>query len=144
MVFTASHYCYGNVVIDYLDPTGEYIHHRLFRQHCHFIPPYGPYVKDLRIIDRDPSQMVLVDNAAYSYVFQKDNGIPILPYYSGSDDFELMALLKFLKGTNDIEDVRDRNRQIFKLEKYNPYSSCIELVEGLYAAQRATGPLEKV
>ena len=69
--------------------------------------------------------MVLVDNAAYSYVFQKENGIPILPYYSGSDDFELMALLKFLKGTNDVDDVRVRNRQIFKLDQYNSYSSCI-------------------
>ena len=69
--------------------------------------------------------MVLVDNAAYSYVFQKENGIPILPYYSGSDDFELMALLKFLKGTNDVDDVRVRNRQIFKLDQDNSYSSCI-------------------
>ncbi len=71
IVFTASHYCYGNVVIDYLDPKEEYIHYRLFRQHCHFIPPHGPYVKDLRMIDRDLSKTVLVDNAAYSYAFQK-------------------------------------------------------------------------
>ena len=25
IVFTASHPCYANVVIDYLDPTGKYI-----------------------------------------------------------------------------------------------------------------------
>ncbi len=29
--------------------------------------------------------MVLVDNAPYSYFFQTENGIPILPYYSGPD-----------------------------------------------------------
>ena len=36
--------------------------------------------------------MVLVDNAAYSYAAQPDNGIPILPYYHGKSDFELKAL----------------------------------------------------
>lgn len=56
----------------------------------------GPYVKDLRIIDREPSQMVLVDNAAYSYLFQQDNGVPIIPYYNGSQDFELKALQTYL------------------------------------------------
>jgi len=29
--------------------------------------------------------MVMVDNAPYSYIFQPENGIPILPYYSGED-----------------------------------------------------------
>ena len=95
MVFTASHPCYANVVIDYLDPTGQLVHHRLFREHC-YLMNNGPYVKDLRIIDRQPSKMVLVDNAAYSYVFQLDNGIPILPYYSGEHDFELKALQTYL------------------------------------------------
>lgn len=31
--------------------------------------------------------MILVDNAAYSYAFQIDNGIPIIPYYEGKIDF---------------------------------------------------------
>lgn len=31
--------------------------------------------------------MVLVDNAAYSYAYQLDNAIPILPYYKGKNDF---------------------------------------------------------
>lgn len=29
--------------------------------------------------------MVLVDNAAYSYAKQIENGIPIMPYYDGKD-----------------------------------------------------------
>jgi CTD small phosphatase-like protein 2 len=45
------------------------------------------YCKDLRIINRDMDSMVLVDNAAYSYATQLDNGIPILPYYHGKADF---------------------------------------------------------
>lgn len=45
------------------------------------------YIKDLRIINRNLSEVVLVDNAAYSYAFQLENGIPILPYYEGTNDF---------------------------------------------------------
>ena len=45
------------------------------------------HVKDLRVIDRLLTDMVLVDNAAYSYIYQMDNGIPILPDYHGNTDF---------------------------------------------------------
>jgi CTD small phosphatase-like protein 2 len=41
------------------------------------------YVKDLRIINRAMADMILVDNAAYSYNYQLDNGVPILPFYHG-------------------------------------------------------------
>ena len=34
--------------------------------------------------------MVLVDNAGYSFAFQVENGIPILNYYEGRDDKELL------------------------------------------------------
>jgi len=43
------------------------------------------YVKDLRVIDRNLNDMVLIDNAAYSYAFQLENGVPILSYYEGQD-----------------------------------------------------------
>lgn len=35
--------------------------------------------------------MVLVDNSPLSYLYQRDNGIPILPY-AGGEDTELLAL----------------------------------------------------
>jgi CTD small phosphatase-like protein 2 len=34
IVFTASHECYANVVLDHLDPKREFISHRLFRSQC--------------------------------------------------------------------------------------------------------------
>ena len=52
----------------------------------------GMYTKDLRIFDRPLSQLVLIDNAAYSYAWQVDNGIPIIPFYDHKDDRELEAL----------------------------------------------------
>jgi CTD small phosphatase-like protein 2 len=82
-------------VINYLDPRREYVSHRLYRRNCQCIEE-GYYIKDLRVLGRDLSRVVLVDNAAYSYCFQVANGIPILPYYEGSNDFELGALKEYL------------------------------------------------
>lgn len=49
IVFTASHSCYANVVLDYLDPKKELISCRLYREHCVHTEE-GVYVKDLRVI----------------------------------------------------------------------------------------------
>jgi CTD small phosphatase-like protein 2 len=48
VVFTASHACYANKVIDYLDPENKYVVKRLFRENCIFLPQ-GVFTKDLRI-----------------------------------------------------------------------------------------------
>ena len=47
----------------------------------------GVHIKDLRVIaGRDLKDVVLVDNAAYSFGFQLENGIPIIPYYDNKND----------------------------------------------------------
>lgn len=79
------------------------------------------HVKDLRVIDRDLSQMVLVDNAAYSYIYQMDNGIPIIPYYHGKHDYELEVLQKYIESMLFYSDVRALNRKTFKLHEYRKY-----------------------
>ena len=80
------------------------------------------YTKDLRVMDRDLKDVVLVDNAAYSYAAQPDNGIPILPYYHGKHDLELQVLEDYL--LNEIagaKDVREPNRRTFQLHQYSNY-----------------------
>lgn len=78
--------------------------------------------------------MVLVDNAAYSYGFQIDNGIPIIPYYEGKEDCELLMLKYYLSKLKTAEDVRDINRETFRLRNYPEYDSddIDELVSNLY------------
>ena len=110
MIFTASLPFYANVVLDYLDPNKQFIHHRLYREHCDKPAKSDQYIKDLRIINRKMSKMLLVDNAAYSYAYQIENGIPILPYYEGKDDYQLQGLQKYLMKFKDCEDVRVLNR----------------------------------
>jgi CTD small phosphatase-like protein 2 len=85
-VFTASHKAYADVVLNYLDPNNEVIEYRLYRDSC-VQTEEGVYIKDLRVIkNRNMKDMVIVDNAVYSFGFQLDNGIPILPFYEDKTD----------------------------------------------------------
>ena len=92
------------MVLDEIDPEHEFIKHRLYRRNCIEIHE-NIYAKDLRIVNRDLSSMVLIDNAPYSYIFQLENGIPILPFYHGEDN-ELVQLEKCLEEMVKWEDVR--------------------------------------
>ena len=54
----------------------------------------GVYIKDLRIIkNRNLKDIVIIDNAVYSFGFQLDNGIPILPFYEDKSDEEMLHLV---------------------------------------------------
>lgn len=68
----------------------------LFRDSC-VITEEGVHIKDLRVINRDLKDMILVDNAAYSFGYQIENGVPIIPYYDNKTDEELKDLLEFIK-----------------------------------------------
>jgi CTD small phosphatase-like protein 2 len=91
------------------------------------------HVKDLRVLNRDLSQTVIIDNAAYSFAFQIDNGIPIIPYYEGKIDFELKALQAYLESMIFCKDVRELNRTTFSLYRYNEFDNPESLVKELYA-----------
>lgn len=92
VIFTASHSCYANSILNLLDPNHEYITFRLFRESCIEIED-GIFVKDLRIFgNRNLDELLIVDNACYSYAFQLTNGIPIVPYFFGKNDTQLIEL----------------------------------------------------
>ena len=114
VVFTASHQTYADAVLDFLDPDRELIDARLYRDSCHQTAQ-GVYIKDLRIFDRPMSELVIVDNAVYSFGFQLDNGIPIIPYYNDDDDEELFHLIPYLDILAACSDVREKNREAFQL-----------------------------
>ena len=117
IVFTASHKCYADVVLDHLDPTGELIQYRLYRDSCYKTSD-NVYIKDLRIIqNRYMEDLVIVDNAVYSFGFQLDNGIPIIPYYDDPEDEELYHLIPYLDILAESDDVREKNREAFQLRE---------------------------
>ena len=74
----------------------------------------GIFIKDLRILANwDLKDILLVDNAAYSFGYQIDNGIPIIPFYDDKNDKELMHLIVYLKQIIGLEDVREQNWKAF-------------------------------
>jgi CTD small phosphatase-like protein 2 len=115
-VFTASHPGYADNVINHIDPTGELIQHRFYRQHC--ILQDDVYVKDLRIFKNvSLKEIILVDNAVYSFGEQLENGIPITPFKEDPRDTEFLNLIKYLDKIKDVEDVREYNNKAFSLRK---------------------------
>jgi CTD small phosphatase-like protein 2 len=104
-------------VLDHLDPTHTLIQHRLYRDSC--VQVEGIYIKDLRVLaDRKLSELVIVDNAAYSFGYQIDNGIPIISWHDDPFDKELYNLIDYMKGLVVAHDVRDVNRQTFRLRTF--------------------------
>lgn len=131
VVFTASHKCYADAVLDYLDPTGTLIHHRLYRENC--VVVQGVLMKDLRVLgDRELKDIVIVDNSVYSFGYQLDNGIPIIAWNDDYDDQELMNLLEYLQVLASCSDVREINRQAFNLRTfYEDYlNECAQYKKG--------------
>lgn len=55
--------------------------------------------------------MVLVDNTAYSFSVNVDNGIPIHNFTTDPTDCELKYLQKYLEEMAKVEDVREFNRE---------------------------------
>lgn len=106
IVFTASHQTYADAILDYIDPKHELIQHRMYRQHC-VLTKEGYYVKDLRVIgNRELKDLVIVDNSVYSFAFQIDNGIPIIPFYNDPKDEEMLHLIYYLTCLASVDDVR--------------------------------------
>ena len=70
--------------------------------------------------------VLLVDNAAYSYAYQLDNGVPILPYFKGKHDYEMQALESYLQTLLRVDDIREHNRKMFKLNRYLEFQGSVE------------------
>jgi len=121
VVFTASHKAYADLVIDRLDPKGELVHHRLYREHC--LVKGGVFIKDLRVFgNRKVEDMIIVDNSAYCFAYQIENGIPIISWFDDPNDRELYKLIEYIKILAVVPDICSVNRQTFRLSTfYNDY-----------------------
>ena len=51
--------------------------------------------------------MILVDNSVYSFGFQLDNGVPIIPYFNDPNDKELVYLAQYVLSLDQNSDVRE-------------------------------------
>ena len=91
------------------------------------------HVKDLRILrNRDLARVVLIDNSPHTYLFQKNNAVPIISFFNDSEDGEMLKLEKFLEGLQEARDVRAVLREYFRLDQYHHYTNVTKLVKELY------------
>lgn len=121
IIYTASHQIYADAVINHFDPNKKLISHRLYRNNCiqTKIGEEQIYVKDLRVLyGVDLSEVIIIDNCILSFVFQMDNGIPILPYYDNKNDRELIFLMKYLDYLAQYKDIKNENKRMIPLENF--------------------------
>ena len=136
VIFTASQSYYANEVLNIIDPSNELISFRLFHDHC-FKSPGGHLIKDLRIIkNRHLSNVVLVDNAAYSYAMQTENGVPIIPFFDDKKDCELIELCSYLTELTKAPDIREMVAKDFHVELFKAHCSEPDVLRERIASSR--------
>lgn len=102
-VFTASLKEYANPVIDILDKF-KTVKKRLFREHCSNYS--GMLIKDMTTMNRELSNIILIDNSEVSFLYQPENALHIKSYFDQDTDTELYRLMPFLAFSSQLKDTR--------------------------------------
>ena len=102
-LFTASSEQYANELINLIDVKKK-ISSKLFRNDCTIEGDL--YIKDLRKMDKELKDIIIIDNNIKSFIYQQENGIPIKSWYDDYNDLELFKLIPILKNLEGFYDVR--------------------------------------
>ena len=114
ITFTAATQSYADPILDAIEiKRGKYFNFRLYRNHCSIVN--NVIVKDISLIGRDISKIIIVDNMQQNFKLQKENGILISSFWGeDSNDKALLQLGRILVtiatemiGNNYCYDIRD-------------------------------------
>jgi len=131
VIFTASISKYASPLIDKLDKD-QNIKYRLYREHCTFLN--GIFIKELKRLNRDLKDVLIVDNSPLAYAFDTENGLPIKSWYDDKNDNEFEKIFPLIEFLSEVDDVRDyiglfvENNEI-KYEEANRIIKAINNIE---------------
>ena len=115
VIFTASLSEYANPLLDFIDKNKK-CKFRLYREHCcSFNNGFtNSFTKDLKKLDRDMKNLIIIDNNPKSYMLNKENGVPIKTWVEDINDRELYKLIPYLLflGNEKVKDVRPFLKQV--------------------------------
>ncbi|XP_062869200.1 CTD small phosphatase-like protein 2 [Trichomycterus rosablanca] len=103
-IYTSAKKEYAEMIVDILDPKKKIFRHRLYQDDCACV--LGHYIKDLRVLERDPSKTVILDNAPHTFPYHLMNMIPIKSWSGDKDDKELQRLIPYLEKLVQADDFR--------------------------------------
>ena len=113
--FTAANSDYAEAIAQELDPEKKIVSYILDRRFC-LETKNGFFIKDLRLLkNRQLKNIIIVDNLVHSFGFQIENGVPILEWNGNKKDVELKYLIDYLLEAKNYDDVRECNRERFRL-----------------------------
>lgn len=114
VIFTASQKVYADKVIAHFD-LDNLITHRLYREDCTNV--CGNFIKDLNTLGRDLAKTIFIDNSPQAFAYHIENSIPIVSWYSDTNDTELEKLTRILKDIRGCDDVRDYVQDAFGIQE---------------------------
>ncbi|CAD8171361.1 unnamed protein product [Paramecium octaurelia] len=94
IIFTAALPDYANFIIDIIDKKG-FVKQRLYRDKTIFKDQV--YIKDLSILNRSLSKIIIVDNMPENFQLQPENGIYIQSWFGDTQDRALKDLQPLLE-----------------------------------------------
>jgi len=114
IIYTASDKNYADIILDHLDPENCIFSYRFYRSSLINITDKIS-TKPLTILgNRNPENIIIVDNSIFNFLLNLDNGYLIPSFYSDRFDVELLKLEHYLKKEIlNSEDVRPINKKKF-------------------------------
>jgi len=114
VVFTAALPVYAKPVVETIDK--GWVRHSLYRDAT--VTYKGQtFVKDLSILGRDLSRVVLIDNNPLAMLASPDNAMPIMSWYDDPNDKELEKALAILHHVKDMKDIRPYLKKKFNFRQ---------------------------
>nr|XP_061831892.1 CTD small phosphatase-like protein 3 [Nerophis lumbriciformis] len=104
-VYTCAKKEYAEKILEILDPQRKLFRHRLYQDECACV--LGHYVKDLSILGRDLTKIVVLDNAPHTYPYHLMNTLPVKSWSGESEDRELHKLIPYMEKLSTAEDFRE-------------------------------------